>query len=629
MKRILLIFLLTILGNNTAWSEEPVMRVKIIEIGDEVFGVLSNLKTSAENQGLNRMQLIGKVDEKSLPANRKQIDIHWDKAKLGESDIYLQEPLESSVIVFGDGVKEQEEFSLLGDPEVIVQAWVELDGKELQAENSAERKEDEFSEDTLAESSNTTGAATPSTPEQQIAEDSENSFKDVGTNFSAAKDPVVGSERCDIVMAKDKGLAEVYEQAYIDGEKHGSCTKGAEVIVLGKRYDGCDVQYDFETEKVFKQYKYGYKHPDTGEWITDDICQPEEESVYEMAYITDECGLRPNFTSGYSEQLVKIVYYDDQGLNLIRDCSYIENKSEKYSHVSTRNGCDPIFEDSKVTFQSKKTITVSDVIQTVSDCTPEEGGTVDVFTEVCGSKTYDHDYTANTSYKLVSYYYMDGSKKTLVPDQNCVRSEEVFDHFSDTSECTHVNDDSQKTTQLFAKIFIGENNSPTGTKTYISDCQQEGEPIPYVKTSNRWKINTSIVEYLQVPEEETGQCSLNNWITTSGKTLSKEQSDETPYFPVVGANYEWGCRFHDGRYENTKFCYNCSQSTANCPHGGEYVAYVRKFSDYCGAPNCSATTLNLHPVYRRNDGSEYYDTTTTVDQLSICGSGSSLNNQPG
>jgi hypothetical protein len=254
---------------------------------------------------------------------------------------------------------------------------------------------------------------------------------------------------------------------------------------------------------------------------------------------------------------------------------------------------------------------------------------VAVFSEACNSPAYTHDFDSGQSYRNVNYYYMDGSTPVMI--KSCVASEDTYTHYDATDVCENQNDDTQRHTKVFGKTFISESNSPVvsaSNRIYISSCKQIGSTVEYTKTGNKWKVNSSVVEYLKT--ENNAHCPSNSlatdWVTTSNNTINKQNSDETPSWTHLSTQISWRCNPGLGSPINQS-CLDCDpQTMCNSAFPTRNPAVDRiSYSYNCSTPSCSVTTLNSHPVYQRPDGSEYYETSTVVSQALVCGNGSKLN----
>jgi len=103
----------------------------------------------------------------------------------------------------------------------------------------------------------------------------------------------------------------------------------------------------------------------------------------------------------------------------------------------------------------------------------------------------------------------------------------------------------------------------------------------------------------------------NDWVLTSGVTLSKEKSTDEPAISGnVIFNGGYNLRDKSSVWGNNAVVVEFSGATSalyNCP-----------------PPTCLHTSLKVHPVYQRGDLTEYLNTITTVENLHVCGNGSNL-----
>jgi hypothetical protein len=645
--------------------------VEVERVEGELQAKITSLSEEAENLGLSNLKLKGVVHKEPADQGKEKAYITWSDVALDETRQSIEKPYTSKLLISGD-IKEGMKFKAEGDPQTLIQAWQRLQEREETltgirgAVASANGTQDRYGEDVAVDGgSAATGQLNSESPEIESA----------GPSFDVTKDPIIltTSEGCEIKVDLDQMIAIVQQKTLEDGKEVIACSDSFTRYPITSEYSSCSVLIDIENLKAYEQKTLGYIDPETAGRIEVQGCTADEErfvainetdegctdyvgestvtkqtrlyyelkgiqttvqecsrtdTTYDIIKSTASCSIRHDFDGGKSYQQYRQTYVKDGVTIEIASCQ--DNADVTFAHQVTRETCSPLVEGDSVIFQERKYITVDGKRQYINECAPNAEKTAEVVKESCASPAYTHDFDSGQSYRNVNYFYLDNSKAVVV--KSCVASEETFTHYTDTGVCEDQNDDSQKHSKIYGKTFITASNSvsaPASERIYISSCKQIGTPVAYTKTGNKWKIASSVVEYLQVADGDAGKCSFDVWASVSGKEISKSNSDQNPEFPITGYSYKYLC-YADRTAHAYHSCSNCNivdGQPCTAPYGrvGNIQDTVQIGGPACSTPSCSVTTLNSHPVYQRPDGSDYYDTSTVINQTQVCGNGSKLN----
>lgn len=627
--------------------------LEVVTGGELPEAKIASIKEKAKGSSLEVLRLQGEITkENRLDGKKKSIEVLWNKASYKDKVIYLNDPLESKVTVVRE-LEPNDTVPATGNLENLLAAWQKMADQSEMAIPTQEKKAEDKEKQTPPLSTGSGGG-------YPLATHMKNPSVPLSPpSFAVADEPVITTERCGFTENIANEEIIIKRKTLKDGKEIIGCTEQAtEHMKLFREYSMCTVIPDFQKEQVYLGYKLKWTDPDMGtvQYAKEGECLRDEDKASAFIYTKEGCGLQPDFAKGISYQLQKIQYHEEGVPKLVQDCSVIEGKSEAYMHQSTRNGCPPIIQGKQVTFQSRKYIEIEGHQQAVSECAPEAGGSIAITEEVCDS--YEHDFTAGVSYQRVTRYYLDSAgNKTYIPDNTqCTRSDIAFTHYADMNSCAITYTDHLKQSQFHARKFITTSNGPAAPEAeriYITECQAEGQPVPYVKKGTAWQKLSQRPVTLQVDTESVsftvdrndanypwgwsgnnrricGQFSQciniptrtiedvayfaisghwcnerklpGNWVPKElpSITLDKEKSDGQPLWDI-----QTGCN------DNGPINPHSMTHTYNC--------YSR-----CTIPGCEMTSLAEYPLYLRPDGSEYMDESTTLGKTYVCGEGTKL-----
>ena len=647
----------------SATTEPQLIPVQLVK--DPVSGTttakLAQVQNAGVGIGLNRLMLEGTVSEKETDTGQKETSIVWPLAsmiddKTGEKKTTpFGIPFTSKVIVNPE-LEGGDTFNAEGDPVELMLAY-----QRLTQQDNAQDEEDEEEEDTTPEDTETSSSGGTSSEEEEDTDYESPTFTETAASTYSTESCGV---RVDIAQMK----AIVQEQVYIDGVAEGDCEDTLTEYALSKKYSSCSLIFDAENMVAYPQYTLVYTDGNDGE-VQAQGCTEDEDKPVALIENYTACGLRHDYANNVSYAQSAITYTYEGVEYTLQSC---EDSDVTYAHTLTTDGCSPVIADSTVTFQEQTTINVDDVVQTILSCQPNPDTTTAIEEEFCESPKYTHDYDAGQSYLNKSYYYLNGADEKVYV-QSCVASDVTYEHEEDETQCSVTNDDANLESTINAKTYIEVDGSPyyltachaisptvpyvllenrwqIASTSTISLSPQGSDATNYTITfpsmvlttdaakfffrlfngnlfthtnptvgqgNKRFVYTTSVEGNMPADFRLTGQgycidnALSNDWVLTSGVTLSKSNSTDEP---AISGNviFNGGYSFLD---RSSVWGYN---------------AVVVQFSGAtsalynCSPPTCLHTHLKAHPVYQRGDLSEYMDTATTVNNLHICGNGSNL-----
>lgn len=451
---------------------------------------VTNLQTKGQELGIEAMAIEGINNDKPTQAGTKEVNIMWGTAsvmgKNGEKyTTHITKPLNSTVETPQEGdVQAGNQFTAKGDPNELIAAWGRLQQLMEAEETSPEAKERKPEDE--AKTSKSAGGTQSDEPEDQI----------FTPKTEVKANPVITSTSngCNINIDRDQMVAIVQERTLEDGKEIIACQDTLTRYPLEKKYNVCPVS--IQDGQVFEQYTLNYKDPVSGGSIQVDDCTPDPDRAKTLTLDTASCSIRHDMNANQSFQMGKKTYQDaNGGVVTIQDC---QDTGVTYPHVVTRDTCSPVINMSgkTVTQQTRRKISIDGVDQFITECAPEASSTA-IEEEICSSPRYTHDMPAKTSYLNKTLFYMDeGSRVEL---QNCQRSDVSFEHKQEATSCTPINHDEQRQTVMYAKTYIEET---AGTPVYLSECQAISPAIPYIKTGDKWKVQSTAKKTFEPTEKD-------------------------------------------------------------------------------------------------------------------------------
>jgi hypothetical protein len=701
----------------TTEEETQLITVKIKDTTNNLVSSIDSLKDKAKDIGFDKMRLKGQ-QKTELQENGidTKVTITWDKAYLDDVEVNLSRPFSSILIVEGD-IEQEMSFNAKGYMSDLIEAFLQLKNK------TEESKEEEGKETVETYASSSPSASHTASPSEHA------NITPSGVSFNEVEEPFIftTTEGCEILVDKAQAVAIVQERILTDGEETSPCGESLTRYPLTKIYSSCSILEDLENLKAYKQYTLGYDDPISGGRVEVEECQPDADMAvsiqetedgcsvsitnteaqiqtkffyeidgvetivkdckpsgesYTLINIVDDCSIRHDFVDGYSYQQKKQVY-EREGLTVIvPNASCSDDTSEKYQHQTTRDTCNPTVNDDTVIFNNRKYITVNGDKTYISECSPDENSVVSIMEEQCDSPAYTHDFSTGQSYSNKNYYYMDGDIRVDV--SSCITSEETFTHYYNSDVCSIVNDDTNKTSQIYAKAYITASNTPDSEdKIYISTCVAQDDPIAYTSIGGKWRIISQSTATLQtsggyltayIPYrynkgsespsvEKYGWTNEVYWSGTeywSCDSLNKFCS----FRPIVSkpetairSNGEYCLRqdftdswvttsgiiidesnsdmkpefdFTSSTKSNFQLATSSYYSNSALMAPSTYVNDSNNSEDEtiayeCTAPVCTMTGLEKNPIYTRLDGSQYVDIGTVQSTKNVCGEGTKLN----
>jgi hypothetical protein len=636
-------------------TEPQLIPVQLVKdpVSNTTTAKLAEVQNAGVGIGLNRLMLEGTVFEKETDTGQKETSIVWSIASMVDDETGEKKttpfgiPFTSKVIVNPE-LEGGDTFNAQGDPVELMLAYQRLTQQDTEADEEEEEKEDTTDDDTETSSSGGT-----------TSEDTEN--RDYASpTFEEAAASTYSTESCGVRVDIAQMKAILQEQIYIDGVAEGGCEDTLTQYALSKEYNSCSLIFDNENMVAYPQYRLVYTDGNDGE-VQAQGCTEDEDSPITLVENYDACGIRHDFANGVSYAQYAITYTYNGVEQTLQSC---EDSDVTYNHTVTTNSCAPIVADSTVTFQEQTIITVDDVVQTILSCQPNPETTTSIEEEVCNSPKYTHDYDAGQSYLNKSYYYLDQDENKVYV-QTCVASDVTYEHEEDETQCSVTNDDTNLQSTINAKTYIEVDGSPY----YLTACHALSPTAPYVLLENRWLINSSNQTTLTPQGPDTtyysnqgvgnyqiqdggdwlfrdvsaGTYCLTNTFYTSGNMPACWERVSGSMWSFTGLRYCITGELKQNWVLSSNIVISKTQSTEeptitdSFSLSGDYYAsplwgYQRymcrenpchvQFS--CQTPTCLHTHLKAHPVYQRGDLSEYMHTSTTVDNLHVCGNGSNL-----
>lgn len=719
--RILLAILILISGAAFAIEQEQVnedfIAVQLTETGKKLRAKITSLGSAGKEAGFDEVSLVGSVSKES-DASGEKVKVTWAAVELNEDASAIAEPF-TSVLIVQDDLNSGMEFKAKGNKQALLDALQALSERAGEKRLLEDKEEDE--ETKSAAHSSLSGGEGQENPTIDTA----------SPEFVPEEEPFIfiTSDGCEMLTDEAQGVAIVQERTLVNGEEQSACSESLTRYPLTRVYADCPLLEDVQNLTVFEQFTLGYVDPKSAgrievrgctqdpdrtiSMITDTTscsplisgdealvqarvfyykdgiehtvssCTPVDNESFAIFTVKADCSIRHDFDEEISYQQVKKAYNNGTEDVIVPSSVCEDDPNQTYAHITTRETCQATVADDEVVFNFRKFINVGGEISYITECAPDLSQNTPVLSENCTTSPYDHDFETGQSYRKKNYYYMDGDKRVNV--LNCVASEETFTHFKDTGVCQTTNDDTTRLSQYYAKTFLTDDNEPTGNRTFITDCQQFGEPIDYTPAGEIWQAKFNTIKAIKtqgggftvndnsgnwaayhyagngqrsdlsmkygwsnkpynfecrgseicamttggVPPQfttngkycVTGNLQVSNWITIDNITIDKENSDTAP---------TWGWEYSTVSGLNS----NCKDSTGLASWAVPSASYHCTTSDManigalnCTTPTCTITTLQKHPVYTRGDGTEYIHTSQVTGTKYVCGDGNKLDNK--
>lgn len=482
---------------------------------------LTSLQSAGVDLGLEKMIIEGDASTTETDAGGKDYAISWASASLRKKDgskvsTYISKPFVSNVSA-NPLVKTGDSFTAEGDPNELLEAWKRLQDM-LEEEDKSKKDEDERRTDAPQPSKDFGGANEQSRDQGQQAAQS--------PSFEVKQDPVITSTRdgCNMNIDFDQMVAIVQERTIQDGKEIAACQDTLTRYPMEKKYASCAAKVDLDEGKVYQQYTLSYLDPQTGGSIQVADCTADTDKSIPITNDTASCGIRHDFEKGLSYQRAKKTYIDPQGnIQTVQDCQDTETT---YVQETTYDGCEDIIDipGMKAVHQKRVRITKEGQYQYISECAPDTADYTELKQEAClGANRYTHDFGGGQSYLNQTIYYSNtsGNRKDV---QTCQASTVTFQHKKDESVCSAINDDSTRQTTMYAKTYIEEES---GTPVYLNDCQALSPAIPYVKTGDVWRVQSTIRKEFEPTQKDLSPISSIEGLVQSTSTTGEANCGPT------------------------------------------------------------------------------------------------------
>ncbi len=414
----------------------------------------------------------------------------------------------------------------------------------------------------------------------------------------------------------------------------------------------CDDYIDLAAGFVYSQEKQYYKDVD-GEDVLLTDCAVNRNTSYLISEDKSSCGIRNDFVSGYSVQRSRFFYTKNNQQIEVQSC---QDTSTKYVHNSTTDTCSSSTDNGQVTTYTRKYISVDGITTYISDCEPVSGA-ANIQSENCTTTRFTNDFVSGQSYRNKNYFYIDSVTGRRVEVSSCIKSDEVFLHTKDSAVCVATDNDTTLKTTIFAKTYI----SVDGAKIYLSECEAVSPEISYTQIGYKWVVdyqsNSSIAAsgvgdnvYLGTKQgvvvnnsrynktagywqdlvnpfnilsySTVGKCSTPSSINYAGNTIDMTYSD------LSTVTYDNYVDQISSPPLCQKYCYQWSLITNSCSSGVSDIcqpAYNTQYYQRCTNYKCDITKYIKKPLYRRNNGSEYLNSSESLSTKYTCGQGLSSN----
>ena len=300
------------------------------------------------------------------------------------------------------------------------------------------------------------------------------------------------------------------------------CQPDAEKIFSITEKQSCSVDLDFENKQALIQTALVYNNINGLETKVRDCEASPSIPPLPLTQNTDTCAMRHHFDAGYSEEMGTWIY-DYEGV--IYQATLCTNTEVTFTHekvYKTAAGTDlctvAVNMDSKQAVPMYRLqITVGSQPQFISECTPDEGGSLSIVatTEGCEDPNlWDHDVGAGISYAKERFYY-ENPNRIYVTD--CVRSGATYNHSHQTTG--YQNHDDVKASYALTTASINVNE------------------VPFEVTSSQVLPGATLIPYAyqevrdEVIDNTYAGCDV---VRTTAATEVYLRPDETEYFEVIG-----------------------------------------------------------------------------------------------